>query len=190
MKENSNERTGGGRNLDRSTFYFAPSIKSIFILMKTNVIAGLCLLLFFAASGLNAQAQTSLTSEAAKSFIDFYFNGQGQGVVLADMKICMEIVENECSEEVSPIALQQGVTYSVWMMFVVPQGDEIDDIIVQYNSGGITRKSSTASVKGSVRYRTWKSFTANRAGNWDIVVLHDKGGDVQTLKTITATVNE
>lgn len=158
--------------------------------MKTNRLVGFCLFIFFALSSADVNAQTILTSDAAKSFIDFYFNGQGQGVVLADIKLCTEIEENECSGEVSPIALQQGETYMLWMMYVVPQGDEIEDIIVQYNSGGITRKSGQVSVKGSIRYRTWKAFTPNRAGNWDIVVLHDKGGDVQTLKTITTTVNE
>ena len=141
-------------------------------------------------SGVNAHAQSILTSDAARSFIDFYYNGQGKGVVLADIKLCTEVIENECSEEVAPVALQQGQTYMLWMMYVVPQGDEIDDIIIQYNSGGITRKSGQVSVKGSIRYRTWNSFTPNRAGNWDIVVLHDNGGDVQTLKTITTTVNE
>ena len=158
--------------------------------MKTNRFVALCLLIFLALPVVDANAQTILTSDAAKSFIDFYYNGQGQGVVLADIKLCNEIVENECSGEVSPVALQQGETYMLWMMYVVPQGDAVEDIIVQYNSGGITRKSGQVSVKGSVRYRTWKPFTPNRAGNWDIVVLHDKGDDVQTLKTITTTVNE
>ena len=158
--------------------------------MKIFRSVALCISVFFAFSALNVQAQSILTSDAAKSFIDFYFNGQGKGVVLADIKLCSEVVENECSEEVSPIALQQGETYMLWMMYVVPQGDEVEDIIVQYNNGGITRKSGQVSVKGSIRYRTWKSFTPNRAGNWDLVVLLDKGGDVQTLKSITATVNE
>ena len=137
-----------------------------------------------------SNAQPVLTPDAAKSFIDFYFNGQGQGAVLADLQICTEIVENECSDPVSPLALEMGVRYNAWMMFVVPQGDEIDDIIVQFNHAGITRVTRELSIKGSIRYRTWRAFTPNRAGNWEIVVLQDAGTEVRTIKTTTVTVNE
>ena len=34
----------------------------------------------------NISAQTKPTPEAAKAFLNFYFKGQGQGVVLADVK--------------------------------------------------------------------------------------------------------
>lgn len=135
-------------------------------------------------------AQPSLTPEDARSFIDFYYNGQGSGIVLADMQLCTEIVENQCDEPVSPIALQMGVTYNVWMMYVVPQGDEIEGLLVHFNHGGLTRITRELSVKGSIRYRTWRAFTPNRPGNWEIMVLYDTGSGVQTLKTLTVTVNE
>ncbi len=135
-------------------------------------------------------AQPTLTPEAAQSFLEFYYSGQGTGVVLADAQLCTEITENQCSEPVSPIALQQGETYYLWMMFVVPQGDEVDGIIVQFDHNGITRATGDISVEGSIRWRTWKGFTPNQAGNWEINVFHDLGDDVRTLRQMTVTVNE
>ena len=146
--------------------------------------------LLFIMTPLVAFSQPSLTKDAAKSFLDFYYNGQGSGVILADSQLCTEISENECVDPVSPIALQNGVTYNFWMMFVVPQGDEIDGLLVQFNQSGITRSTREISVSGSIRYRTWRGFTPNRTGNWEIVVLHDTGDEVRTLETIVVTVNE
>ena len=137
-----------------------------------------------------AYAQPALTPDAAKSFLDFYYNGQGTGIVLADTKICTQIEENECVDTQSPIALQNGETYYYWMMFVVPQGDDIDGVLVQFNQNGVTRSTREVSISGSIRYRTWKSFTPNRAGNWEIVVLHDTGSAVRNVKTQIVTVNE
>lgn len=158
--------------------------------MKKSIVLTATLLIVLFTAPVQSFAQPTLSSEAAKSFIDFYFYGQGQGVVLADMKICKEIIENECIDEVSPLALELGVPYMVWMMYVVPDGVEEETILLEYKKDGVTERSSEATVKGSVRYRTWKSFRPNRAGNWDIVITYDKKGVIETLKSVTATVNE
>ena len=135
-------------------------------------------------------AQTKPTSEDALAFINFYFSGQGQGVVLADMKVCTTIEENECTDNVPLTSLKMDEQYMLWMMYVVPKDDKVDNILVQFNQGGITRITKEVSVVGSIRYRTWKSFSLNRTGEWEIKVLHDKPEGVEVLKSITVTVTE
>ena len=68
--------------------------------------------------------------------------------------------------------------------------DEIDDIIIQFNQRGLTRFTREVSVSGSIRFRTWRLFTLHHAGEWEVKVLHDKGTEVETLRTLTLTVIE
>ena len=136
----------------------------------------------------NISAQTKPTPEAAMSFLNFYYKGQGQGVVLADIKISTEIVENECVDTVAIDSLKNGIQYYLWMLYVVPKDDQVDDIIIHFNYGGLTRFTRDVSVRGSIRYRTWKSFILNRSGKWEIKVLHDREDEVETLSTLALTV--
>lgn len=125
---------------------------------------------------------------AAKSVLDFYYYGQGKGVVLADVKICADVDQNECRDEVGLTSLRKGVQYHLWMLYIVPQGDEADNILVQFNQKGLTRFTRDVSVSGSIRYRTWKTFTLNQTGEWEIIVLHDRGDDIETLVTLPVSV--
>lgn len=117
------------------------------------------------------------TSEEAKKFLDFYYHGKGNGVVLVDMKICSSIGEdaenmNECAEEIMPDALKKGNAYYVWMVFLVPNGDEVDGIEIRFNRLGETRTTKETGVVGSIRYRTWRRFVPQSEGKWEIVVVH------------------
>ncbi len=116
---------------------------------------------------------TKPSGEAAASVIDFFYNGQGQGVVLAQADLCGEVPtegENkyECVDKISPNALRSGTTYNLRMVYLVPQGDEIDDIQVEYIHGDETTKTDQVDVTGSLRYRTWTAFTPRETGNWTI----------------------
>ena len=155
---------------------------------KRLICASVMVILVASVSGVHAQ--TKLTPDAAKAFLDFYYNGHGQGVVLADLKICSAVEDFECTHQVSFNAVKKDSSYFIWMVYVVPKDDEVDDILVQFNHGGITRSTRDVSVKGSIRYRTWGSFTLNRAGSWEIKVLQDKGEEVETLRTVPVTVIE
>jgi len=143
-------------------------------------------ILFIAVT--NIAAQTKPTPEAAMSFLNFYFKEQGQGVVLADVKVCTKVDKNECIDNVPVDSVKNGNQYYLWMLYVVPKGDKVDDIIIQFNRGGITRFTRDISVSGSIRYRTWKSFTLNRSGEWEVKVLHDRGDSIETLQTLSLIV--
>lgn len=148
------------------------------------------LTLLFLAVPAVAFAQPKPSPEAARDFLAFYYDGQGRGVVLADTKICAEIVEYECADAVAPAQLKTDTPYHLWMTYVVPQGEEVDDLIVQFNQGGLTRFTREAAVKGSVRYRTWRTFSLNNAGDWEVKILQDHGDRVETLRSLRLKASE
>ena len=155
----------------------------------------LTLFLFLFLLPLAVFAQNKPTADAAKAFLDFYYTGQGQGVVLADAKVCTEVSREgdnryECVDTVDLNALQAGETYNLWMLFVVPEGDTYEDILVQFNQGGLTRQTKEVSVSGSLRYRTWKSLRLTKVGDWTIKVLHARGDAVEELASLSVTVVE
>jgi len=154
-----------------------------------RIILTLWILAFMFLGIKNIGAQTKPTPEAAKSVLAFYFNGQGNGVVLADVMICTEIENNECVDNVPVDSLKKESQYYLWMLYIVPSGDEVDGIIIQFNKGGITRFTRDVSVSGSIRYRTWKTFTLNQLGEWEVKILHDRGESIETLQTLSLTVN-
>jgi hypothetical protein len=135
-------------------------------------------------------AQATLSPESAKAFLDFYYNGAGQGIVLADSRICAKVENNQYEGEISAEAIKKDVSNYLWMTFVVPQETAEAKVIIQFNHEGITRLTREATVKGSIRYRTWKSFRLNQAGEWEIKILFDHGDGMQTLKTQLLTVVE
>lgn len=150
----------------------------------------LLVLIFASSVALNAQSKPS--PKNAKAFIDFYFNGQGSGVVLADMKVCTEINKetNEPMTEINTSEMKIDEKYLLWMMYVVPKDDKVEGIIIQFNQGGLTRFTREASVSGSIRYRTWKSFKLNKSGEWEIKVLYDNNSAVEILGSVKITVTE
>jgi len=155
--------------------------------MKQICILTACLFLF----PLAVAALEKPTPEEAKKFLDFYYHGKGNGVVLADLKICSSIGEdaenmNECAEEIMPDALKKGNAYYVWMVFLVPNGDEVDGIEIRFNRLGETRTIKETSVVGSIRYRTWRRFVPQSEGKWEIVVVHQE----ETLGTKNLKVIE
>lgn len=158
----------------------------------------LLLLAGFALSAGSAAAQDAPekpSADAAASVIDFYYNGQGQGVVLATVQICNEVPtegENKygCVDELSPNALRTGTSYALRMVYLVPEGEEIDDILVQYNRGGVTRDTDSVSVSGSIRYRTWEVFTLRDPGDWTIKILCDAPDGVEVLRELTLKVQD
>jgi len=155
-----------------------------------KITKSILILFILIISATNISAQTKPTAEAAMSFLNFYFKGQGQGVVLADVKICTEIKDNECVDTVAADSLKNGSQYYLWMLYVVPKDDQVDDIIIHFNYGGLTRLTRDVSVRGSIRYRTWKSFTLDRTGKWEIKIMHDLGNKIETLWTLALTVIE
>ena len=132
------------------------------------------------------------TSEEAKKVIDFYFNGRGEGVVLTDSKICRDIerdgdLKNECSGELSG-AIPKGESVYVWMNFMIPNGDEKQNIIVQFDNNNVTRMVKNLEISSGLRFRSWRKVIFDKTGNWDIKIIHDKGDGTEVLSSTTVTV--
>lgn len=144
---------------------------------------------WIAFAALPAFAQLKPSPAAARSVIDFFFNGQGRGVVLADIKVCTEIASNECVNPVDPARLQVNTPYKIWMMFLVPQGEDIRTLSVQFFREGSMAYSRELNVKGALRYRTWRAFQPAEPGRWEIRVFDNRGIDIETVGLIEARVH-
>lgn len=144
---------------------------------------------------LSAFAADVPTSAEAKKVLDYYYKGQGQGVVLIENKLCENIDKegdnkNNCADTLSPASLKVKQKLNLWMAFLVPNNDPVQNIIIQFEHNGIARMVKDVKVSGSVRYRTWRKVSFSKAGNWTVKIIHDKGDDVQLLDTLNLVVTE
>jgi hypothetical protein len=131
-------------------------------------------------------------ADAVKNTWDYYYKGQGQGPILAEAKLCTEVAKegpnkNECSIEVDPAAgVKAGTTVLVWQAYLVPQGDSIEDLMVQVKQGNVVRETRDVKIKGEGwRARTWPGVRLGKPGNWTVSIIR---GD-ETLKEIQVKVN-
>lgn len=138
-------------------------------------------------------AQAKPSPEEVKSVIDFYFNGQDQGIVLADTKLCDEIYtegdqKNECMETRNTATLKEGEETYLWMLFMVPSKVDPQRIMVQLNLGDITMDVKNLTITSSLRYRARTKIAFKRPGEWKLKIIHDTGKELQLLKEIPVTV--
>ncbi len=156
--------------------------------MKRIALTSLALLL----SAL-AHAHAKPDGKQVKDVIDFFYNGQSEGIVLADVKLCEDVYtkgeqKNECMAELSGNKLKEGDAAKVWMMFMVPHDVKPQTIMLQLNHGGTTMSVERAEIKSAVRYRTWRQIKLDRPGEWKLKILHDKGDAVELVKEFTLKV--
>jgi len=133
------------------------------------------------------------TSEEVQHVIDYYYNGQAQGVVLADVKICDDIYtkgdqKNECMAQREHDTLIEGESTHVWMMFMVPNGLESQKVMLQLNHRGMTMAVRQTKISSGIRYRTWEKIKPDRSGKWSVKIFHDKGEDLELIKELTLNV--
>ena len=169
------------------------------MLTRTVVVAALTLspvaLAQDAATPTAAPTGTPATkpgADAVKSTWDYFYRGQGQGPVLVEVKLCTEVAKDgpnkfECTAEVDPAAgIKANTTVMLWQAYLVPQGDSIEDIMVQTKQGSTVRETKDVKVKGEGwRARQWTGVRLNKAGNWTVSVMR---GD-EVLKEIQVKVN-
>ncbi len=130
------------------------------------------------------------SSDAVKSTWDYFYKGQGQGPVLVDAKLCTEVAKDgpnkfECTAEVAPEGVKANTTVMVWQSYLVPQGDTVEDLMVQTKLGNVVRETKDVKVKGEGwRARQWTGVRLNKAGDWTVNIMR---GD-QVLKTISVKV--
>jgi hypothetical protein len=132
------------------------------------------------------------SGDAVKGTWDYFYKGQGQGPVLVEAKLCTEVAKDgpnkfECTAEVNPSeGVKAGTTVMLWQAYLVPQGDSIEDIMVQVKQGSTVRETKDVKVKGDGwRARQWTGVRLNKPGSWTVSVVR---GD-QTLKEIQVKVN-
>ena len=158
--------------------------------MKSFVTGALLCCTLLAANTSSSFAQSKPSPEAAKSFLDFYYLGQGKGVILADIKVCTDVVNTECEETVDPSLLKAGESYKIWMAFVVPEGDVVETLNIQFSQNDELQFSRDLSVKGSIRYRTWRTFTPNNAGIWEVKVMDNREVELEELAKLSLVVSQ
>ena len=130
------------------------------------------------------------SADAVKSTWEYFYKAQGQGPVLVDAKLCTEVAKDgpnkfECTAEVSPDGVKAGTNVMLWQSYLVPQGDSIEDLMVQVKQGNVVRETKDVKVKGEGwRARQWTGVRLNKAGDWTISVMR---GD-QELKSIKVKV--
>jgi hypothetical protein len=131
------------------------------------------------------------SAEAVKSFWSFYFKGKGQGVVLADAKLCLEVAKegdnkSECVKEVPAEGVKAGTVVNVWQAYLVPQGDNVEDITIRLKLGDEVRETKDVKVNGaSIRYRSWNAVRIPKPGNWTVDIL--RGGETLKSMSLVAT---
>ena len=151
----------------------------------------LCLLLsLFSFSALAVDVPSAAET---KKVLDFYYNGQGQGVVLFETLLCKEIAKegdnkNNCSEVITNGTATKGEAVNLWMAYLVPNGEENQNIIVQFEHKGVTRMVKNIQINGSIRYRTWRKISFNKTGSWTAKIFHEKGDDTILLNSVNITV--
>ncbi len=152
-------------------------------------------------------AQDIPTPDEALRVVDFYYNGKGNGVILMESKICKGVhregsLKNECKNEIIEFGemkadgsapgifhkIKKGDSAYIWMTYLVPMGAE-EKIFLRYNFKGATKStSSKMSIKNSIRYRTWRKFTPNSKGIWEVEVFHDSTSGPIKLSSFELTV--
>lgn len=127
--------------------------------------------------------------EEAKTTVEYYLKGQGQGPILLDAMLCGEVAKegpdkNECIAPLPADDVKANGKVSLWQAYLVPQGDTVEDVRVQVKQGDIIRETKDMKLVGSPRTRQWTHLKLNKAGDWNISILR---GD-QVLKSIDVKV--
>ena len=129
------------------------------------LIACCSILLLGASSGMAAPA-----AKAVKEVVDYFYNGQADGPILTDAKLCKSIAALECEAAIDPKAFTVGEILHVWTQFFVPKGAVYDDIIVEYKHEGVPRHLKARGVEGSIRYRVVDKFKVDKPGKWTVTI--------------------
>jgi len=139
-----------------------------------------------------ALAATKPAPVEVKRVLDYYYHGKGMGPVLLEAKICQDIQregdeKNECAGDITSGNIKKSEPVYLWMAFMVPSGDEPQNIIIQFENGGVTRMVKNLQVTGQLRYRTWVKTSLDKVGAWKVKIVHD-GGTGEMLGAIDSTV--
>ncbi len=131
------------------------------------------------------------SADAVRDTWNYFYKGQSQGPVLVEAKLCTEVAKDgpnkyECITEVGAEGVKAGTNVMLWQAYLVPQGDSVEDIMVQTKQGNTVRETKDVKVKGEGwRARQWTAVRLNKPGTWTVAVMR---GD-QVLKEVQVKVN-
>jgi len=94
--------------------------------------------------------------------------------------------KNECASEAPSDGVEKGTSVTVWTAFMLPQAEVSRDLMIQVKHGDVVRPTKDISIRGSLRYRTWRTFRLNKVGTWTFTILD---GD-RELQTLSVSVHE
>ncbi|ATB35524.1 hypothetical protein CYFUS_000937 [Cystobacter fuscus] len=130
------------------------------------------------------------SADAVRDTWNYFYKAQGQGPVLVEARLCTEVGKEgpnkfECTVEVPAEGVKANTSVMVWQSYLVPQGDSIEDLMVQTKQGNVVRETKDVKVKGEGwRSRQWTGVRLSKAGDWTVSILR---GD-QVLKTFNVKV--
>ena len=131
-------------------------------------------------------AEASPPPKTLKDAVNYFYNGQNEGPVLVDTKLCKAIHSLDCRSGLDPNAIPIGETVNVWMQFFVPKDAVYDDIMVEYAHEGVPRMLTPHKIQGSIRYRLVDKHKLDKPGSWTISVKKGKTSlkkiDVKVIK--------
>lgn len=142
-----------------------------------------------------ASATVKPAAEDVKRFFDYYDKGYQLGVLMVDHKLCLDIHnagvnKNNCNGELVGNAIEIGKPVYIWMMFVVPAETKSESLLLQFNTGGLTRKVREVTVDGAFRFRVWKKVRFDKAGEWNVRLLQDTARGTAEVGTFNVNVTE
>jgi len=125
--------------------------------------------------------------DQVKAVWEYYQKGQGKGPILADAILCKTVEQKnkdtkfECTEPMGDSATK-GDTVNIWVAFLVPKDDTVENVTVQAVLDGQVRETKDLKLKGeSMRTRTWTAFTLKKAGKWEFKINEGE----KTIKTLS-----
>ncbi len=119
------------------------------------------------------------TTAEAKKVLDYYYRGRQIGPLLVELKACLKVdssegpTKSECLEPVSG-PVKKGSTVHAWTLWIVPDGGDYDDVVLQWTLDGQVRSTTDVKLTAAFRSRTWRPSAVHKAGKWEIKVL--RGG--------------
>lgn len=130
--------------------------------------------------------------EEVKRVLNYYLHGK-MGPVLMETKLCRDIKQqgedkNECAGDVTAQPLKKGEPVFLWMAYMVPAGEDTQNIVVLFDKGGVTRKVESLQVSSQLRNRSWLKISLDTIGPWKLRVLRDTGAGSESLGTLDVAV--
>ncbi len=153
--------------------------KKITLLLLT---IAFCILTIFSFSNALAAPKAGVVKEV----VDYFYNGQEEGPILVESKLCKTIKSLNCEEVMDSNVISMGEPVKVWAQFFVPKGGIYDDIFVEYKHEDVPRHLKARKVEGSIRYRFVDTYKPDKIGKWTITIkkgLTDlKAFDIEVIK--------